>query len=551
MRTISKVGIAGILFVILALVLIVQRERFFSQADVATPPPPVNFTATAANNQVDLKWKKNPKSQGYAVNYRLFRKERSAAEYTRISQGILTATRYTDKGVSTGKSYSYRIVAVRDYGKKSMLSSARTASVSLIASTITPTPSPVAAGKRFFVSPSGKDSNDCLTVTTACRQIARTLGLVQPGRGDLISLAATGESSYRGVLIANFDKSFNPATGKPLTISAETSDLNIEANGRPSIPIAIEGSAGIVLDNLTLTDETDSKVNAIKVIDSRYITISNGTFSSCQKSCLLTARSNDLSFLSNHSSYSGEHGIYVSDSSDSIVISGNSCFQNERSGIQVNAEKTYKDQGDGLSTGVVIEKNLVWNNKGNGLNLLGVQSSSVVNNLLVGNGVDGGSATGGGIVLAKVAAADGPKSNKIYNNTVIMPSGSRFALQLASVTIGKDEERNLVKNNVLYHPQGKAIEYASTQGTVSDEAYNLFKINSTDTTKSLKNSTVDGLGKLFAQVAAPDTGEQLIAEDYRLVNNSQFIGTDLAEVTTDLLGKTRLSGNTTIGALQN
>jgi len=74
----------------------------------------------------------------------------------------------------------------------------------------------------------------------------------------------------------------------------------------------------------------------------------------------------------------GEHGIYVSNNSDTVILRNNICFGNAGAGIQLNPDLSSGTHG--ISYDVIIDNNICYNNH-IGLNLQGLYYSKVYNNL--------------------------------------------------------------------------------------------------------------------------------------------------------------------------
>jgi hypothetical protein len=135
---------------------------------------------------------------------------------------------------------------------------------------------------------------------------------------------------------------------------------------------------------------------------------------------------------------------------------------NRASGIQINADWSVKDatglypgEVDGITTGAVVEGNVIHGNGqggGGAINLDGVQDSIVRNNLLVANQASGIVAYGDADGSEDDTSDDGdgrfgPRGMVVVHNTVVQRAGGRAAL-LFRYSVGP----NLVSNNILIHP---------------------------------------------------------------------------------------------------
>ncbi len=118
--------------------------------------------------------------------------------------------------------------------------------------------------------------------------------------------------------------------------------------------------------------------------------------------------------------------------------------------------------GDGIITNALIEGNIIHDNGASGgsaINLDGVQKSRIQNNLIYNNHASG-------ISLFLGDGAQASKDNIIVNNTIIMPAGSRWALNIGDGSTG-----NVVYNNILLNAGARGaitIDAASMPGFFSD-----------------------------------------------------------------------------------
>src|SRR5439155_17985835 len=123
--------------------------------------------------------------------------------------------------------------------------------------------------------------------------------------------------------------------------------------------------------------------------------------------------------------------------------------------------------GDGLTTGALIEGNVVVNNGvggGAAINLDGVHDSVIVNNLLVNNHASG-------IASYVIDGASGPKGNEFLHNTVDMASDARWALLFWHAT-----GPCLARNNILYNrnPNRGGITYGRARDVAArDSDFNI------------------------------------------------------------------------------
>lgn len=251
----------------------------------------------------------------------------------------------------------------------------------------------------------------------------------------------------------------------------------------------------------------------------------------------------------NITSFSGtEHGIYVSNSADNPVITGNTVHDNHASGIQINADPAL--DGDGIISNALIDSNIIYNNGvggAAGINLASVVNSQISNNLLYGNlaggiaGWDDGNCPcgpSGGFIF-------GTHDNEIYNNTIVQPSTARFVISLLDGSTG-----NKIKNNILIHQGSRgSINADSTSLAGMDSDYNavvnVFSADDGNTFINLaawqalgydQHSFVSNTAALFVNAAG---------NNYHLSNTSPALnaGTPVSGVPLDLEGTSRPQGS--------
>ncbi len=251
--------------------------------------------------------------------------------------------------------------------------------------------------------------------------------------------------------------------------------------------------------------------------------------------------------IQNNESYSnGEHGIYQSNSGDYPVIRRNNLHHNFAAGLHMNGDRNFTP-GDGIISFATVEKNTVWENGvggGSGINCDGVSDSIIRNNLLYNNRASG-------ISLYAIDGAEGSSRNRVYNNTIVMPSNGRWCINIPASTEGQSNPAgNKIKNNILYnlHSFRGAITTYSNSASGFESDYNTviarFSVDDGDTAINLsqwqafgydQHSTVATPAQLFIDSAALN---------FHLKTGSPAIdfGTALAEVTDDIDGIARPQG---------
>lgn len=228
--------------------------------------------------------------------------------------------------------------------------------------------------------------------------------------------------------------------------------------------INLEGASYVTVEGFTVTGQPRA---GIRSVANQFATVRNNVADANTVWGIFTGFSSDLLVENNQASRSAQqHGIYVSNSADRPVVRGNRVFENNASGIQLNADAS--QGGDGVISNAVIENNVLRANGAAGgasINLDGVQDSDVRNNL-----IEDARATG--IALFRQDGATGSTNNRIVNNTVVVDNSlnqgnGRWAVSLTGGSTG-----NLLKNNILFSTQSfrgaLSVSSDSQAGLVSD-----------------------------------------------------------------------------------
>jgi hypothetical protein len=162
-----------------------------------------------------------------------------------------------------------------------------------------------------------------------------------------------------------------------------------------------------------------------------------------------------------------EHGVYLSNSADNHVVRGNRIWNNSSQGFHCNSDAS--QGGDGVTTGVLVENNIIWGNAvgsvyidaggvertsiggGSAINFDGVRDSVIRNNVLYDNHASG-------ISLYRIDGLLPASNNLVVNNTIINGSGAnpttRWCLNISDASTG-----NIVFNNIM-------LNYHSFRGSI-------------------------------------------------------------------------------------
>lgn len=312
-----------------------------------------------------------------------------------------------------------------------------------------------AGAATYYVAPTGGGTT--CSLAAPCRQIRTALTLVAPN--DTIEVA---DGSYLGFDVDDIDG----LPGQPITIRATGSAAVVTVTtDRPDNrdTIFITFSDWIVVDGLRASNANRA---AVRIDQSHHVTVRNGVFANNGTWGIFTDFSDDTLLEDNTCSGSvGEHGIYVSNSSDRPIVRGNHLFGNSRAGLHMNGDLSAG--GDGIISGGLVENNVIHGNGvggGAGINMDGVHDTIVRNNLLYDNHATG-------IVAFREDGAQGPRGLQVLHNTVDQASNGRWALQIFDTT-----GAILVHNNVLYnrHAFRGSLNYGNaTDVANTDSDYNV------------------------------------------------------------------------------
>lgn len=389
---------------------------------------------------------------------------------------------------------------------------------------------------NYFVSISGSDSNNGLQFDKAFKTIQAATNKVKAG--DTVFVF---DGLYKG--FDHFYKGSGMEGNEIVYIAMGNQVVVNQSCGRGYDGINVEGSDYIQLIGFkvkSISDPAGSGEDGIRVVLANHITVRNCEVDSCYRGIFTGYTDN---FLAEHNvcknSY-GEHGIYVSNNSDQVVIRYNRCYGNARAaGIQLNPDLS--SGAPGLSYNVFIHHNICYNNR-IGLNLQGIYHSWVYNNLLFNNGVGGG---GNGITLFHGDAATGCNDVKVFNNTVIVPSTSQWAI------LAIESDSLFVWNNILISLSPKGCLDVESSCTNYFGDYNLLTDRMTIdqgssyiSFKTWQSQGHDAHSLLVTDIASLFTN--MAANDFQLSENSLAVDKGTSDVSAvvrdDLNQKTRPQG---------
>jgi len=382
--------------------------------------------------------------------------------------------------------------------------------------------------RTFYVDPAGNDSA-AGSSAAPWRTLQKAADTVRAG--DLVIVRA---GHYAGLYLTT-----SGTATDPITFRGEPGAIVDSQNPRTQDGINLEGASYVVVESFTVTGVPRA---GIRSVVNHHVTIRGNTGDLNGRWGILTGFSDDLVIENNVMSRSqAEHGIYVSNSGDRPVIRRNHVWGNNANGIHMNGDLS--QGGDGVISGAVVEGNIIHDNGvagGSGINCDGVQSSIIRNNLLYNNHASG-------ISLYQIDAGQPARNNQILNNTIVMASDARWAINIQNASTG-----NVVRNNILFnqHPfRGSiAISADSLPGFVSDTnvIMDRFSIDGGDTRVTLAAWRSASGQDAYSILATPAAlFANFTGNDYHLSATSpaRDAGGSVANVTDDLEGAPRPQGS--------
>ncbi|MCP5105540.1 MAG: hypothetical protein GY950_19290 [bacterium] len=308
---------------------------------------------------------------------------------------------------------------------------------------------------QFYVSPGGNDSNDG-SLEAPWQTIQHGLDNLEPGHTLNIAVG-----TYR----ENLHMSRSGTAAKKIHLKGEDFATTILDGIEADRDIFfIENANYIEISQLAFTRAPRA---GLRLSYSHYIDIHNCLFANNGRWGVFTDFS-DNTKIENIEAYGSveEHGIYISNSSDNAVIRNNIIHHNYASGIQVNADPS--EGGDGISSGCLIENNLVFENGWGGaagINLASVRDSVIQNNMIYSNYAGGIAAWDDG-----QGTQWGCKNLTIIHNTIYFrPTEGRWAVSLKNGSTGAR-----IYNNILAGGRRGGFEFNSNCLTGIEIDYNIY-----------------------------------------------------------------------------
>ena len=386
------------------------------------------------------------------------------------------------------------------------------------------------AANYFVSATAGSDSNSgsadapWRSLTYAARQVEA---------GDTVTVRP---GNYAGFY---FDTDGTPQAR--ITFSAEPGVV-IDRGTSAGDGISLEGADYVTVEGFTVVGLSHA---GIRSVENTGVIIRNNVVDGIGYTGILTGFSDGV-LVENNVSKNGRNVIYIGNTTANAVVRRNRVFNNSKNGMHFNGDESLG--GTGVITGALVEGNIVYGNGATGggaINMDGVQSSVIRNNLLYRNRFNG-------INLYQIDGSGPSKNNVIANNTVV---GTRYwDLQIIDGATG-----NVVLNNIFYNDRDSGTRGAilisadSRSGFVSDynAVSNLFNLDEdegaartlaqwrADTGQDSHSILITSLSAFFADPAA---------NDYRLRDGSPAADAGIPSLASkpaalaDLAGTTRPQG---------
>ncbi len=413
---------------------------------------------------------------------------------------------------------------------------------------------PRIALNSYFVSPTGKDSN---AGTTAAPWLTLQHAADQLVAGDIVTVEA---GIYAGFSMGwNFRQ--NGTASAPIVWNAQSGVVINSKNPFTADGIDLEGSSFITLNGFDIENPSGGTISraGIRAVwdqttNAQGVILENNTINNCGTWGIFTSHEDGILVQNNTTSNSqAQHGIYVSNASVNPIVRGNTTFGNADAGIQLNGDLS--QGGTGLITGALIVNNIIHDNGagagGSAINLDGVQNSVIENNLLYNNHSNG-------ISLFDYDGAAGSMNNVVVNNTIVMASDARWALNIKNGSTG-----NTVFNNILYNANTSNgsidVSADSLPGLISDYNVVVDRFTPNDSTVITLSQWRTQTGQDMHSLISTPTAlfVNAAANNYQLLATSPALDAGVSSLaghnapTVDIVGTARPQGTTwDIGAYE-
>jgi parallel beta-helix repeat protein len=260
---------------------------------------------------------------------------------------------------------------------------------------------------------------------------------------------------------AGFSVSRSGTAGKPLVIRTAGTGTVINQANSSGEGITLNNASYVTIDGFTVSGMSNYGLathNAGPTSPMRGLVIRNNTVRDSGSANIYLSEVADSLVEGNSASGSkASHGIYLANGgSDNTTLRANRCFGNFKNGIHLNGDQSIG--GDGLHTGINLDGNVLYANTDNGMDIDGMQDSTIQNNLVYGNGRNA-------VRVFQIDAAGGPRNLRIVNNTLSVPSGGGWAVKFT-----EDGGGHVIFNNILWAESGASGSLAVANTTFTSDS---------------------------------------------------------------------------------
>lgn len=382
----------------------------------------------------------------------------------------------------------------------------------------------------YIAPPPGGDDGNPGTLGAPWATLQHAADTVQPG--DTVQVRA---GNYAG---GYFETSGTAAL--PIVLENYPGESPAITDDNPTTPdgINLEGASYMTVQGFTVNGRTRAGIRAVLC---EHVTIRNNVMDANGVWGVLTGFCDDLLIENNVASNSIEqHGIYVGNSGDRPVIRANTIFGNNANGIHMNGD--ISQGGDGIISNATVEDNVIYDNGvggGSGINCDGVQDSLIRNNLIYDEHASG-------ISLYQIDGGGPSTGNRVLNNTVLIASNGRWALNIQDGAANTTARNNILWNDHSFRGS-LDISDDSLPGFTDDNnaVMDRFTTDGGDTILTLAEWQLQTGQDVHSFVAMPDAlFVDASGDDYQLSATSPALdtGETRVDVPTDIVGVARPQG---------
>jgi parallel beta-helix repeat protein len=298
------------------------------------------------------------------------------------------------------------------------------------------------AAKEYWVLPPSQPSESCTKKSCLCNK-SNACAL----SNSLLKQLRPGDSVFfeKGIYPAFAIKNIHGTVEQPIAFNGSFSIGKAEVSLNPKKYkdlIEIKKSSHLILTGFNIHNSPRA---GVRVNNSHHITVDKNKLTNNGVWGIFTNHSNH--FIATNNTIVGpakQHGIYHSNSGDNVKITSNFIQNFNGCGVHINGDFSMgggaKVEGDGIISNVEIANNYFSGNGlvgGSAINLDGVVDGNINNNIIINN-------KAAGISIFKDDGAVGSSKIHVSDNLIIMPKGSRWA-----VNIKNSGGENLFTNNIM------------------------------------------------------------------------------------------------------